>query len=346
MRAASTLILLLWIGLFPAGAEADSAEAVTEIEASADAFSDDEPSTPSEQGWLRIAPRVTRQLSPSMLLTVAPVLEADTHGDVDRGRLYDDEDRGPRRAPLRFERLSLRFDLGTVKVEIGKQPLTWGRTDAISPTDNLTPRDWTDPLREVRLSPWAVRVNVEKRRWEGELALVPHYTPSRLPRLGGRWAPVEPVRVANPIFPAAGPPELEVELDFAEAEFPSTTFDNVQTGVRFGRRGVLAEWAVSYYRGFDDAPHFDAFVGELDPAAAIVPVTLTPRFSELEVVGADGVWLAGAWALRAEAGHFRFAEDVDDDFLLYEIDTEWTRRAWRLVAGYADQSGGERASGS
>ncbi|MCP4202246.1 MAG: hypothetical protein GY769_09950, partial [bacterium] len=46
------------------------------------------------------------------------------------------------------------------------------------------------------------------------------------------------------------------------------------------------------------------------------------------------------------AGHFRFAEDVDDDFLLYEIDTEWTRRAWRLVAGYADQSGGERASGS
>ncbi len=346
MRVARhALISMLWVGLCAPGAAYDTADTVVEIEASADAFADGEPSKPSEQGWLRIAPRVTRQLSSRLLLTAAPVLEADSHGDIGRDRLYDDRDRDLRRAPLRFERLSLRFDLGPVKVEIGKQPLTWGRTDAVQATDNLTPRDWTDPLREARLSPWAVRFNFERSRWEGELALVPRYAPSRLPRVGGRWAPVEPIRVANPLFPAAGPPELEVDLEVAAGEFPSTTLDNLQTGVRFGRRGGRAEWAVSYYRGFDDAPRLEPFVGELDPATATVSILLRPRFAELEVVGADAVLLAGAWALRAEAGHFRFPEGLDDDFLLYEVDLEWTRGARRVVIGYVDRSGAERASG-
>ena len=339
MGARRALFLLLWVGLCAPGAAGDT---VVEIEASADAFSGGQP---SPQGWLRIAPRLTQQLSPRLLFTAAPVLDADSHGDVGRDPVYDDEDRSLSRAPLRFERLSLRFDLGAVKVEIGRQPLTWGRTDAVNATDNLTPRDWTDPLREVRLSPWAVRVNVERRRWEGELALVPRYAPSRLPRFGGRWALIEPIRVANPIFPAAGPPELEVELDFVEAEFPSTTLENVQTGARFGRRGGRAEWAISYYRGFDDTPHFDPSVAGPDPATGTLRVALTPRFPRLEVVGADGVFLAGAWALRAEAGRFRFPEGLDDDFLLYEVDAEWARGAWRLVAGYADVSGDTRTGG-
>lgn len=339
MTTGRAAILLLWLGLCPPVAASD---VVVEIEASGDAFSTGEP---ARQGWLRVAPRVTQRLSPRVLLTLAPVLEADTRGDVDREPLYDDEDRDLRRALLRFERLSLRFDLGAVKVEVGKQPLTWGRTDAVNPTDNLTPRDWTDPLREVRLSPWALRVNVEKRRWEGELALVPRYASSRLPRLGGRWAPLEPIPVANPLLPIVGPAELEVEFDLVDPEFPGTTFDHLQTGVRLGRRGPRAEWAVSYFRGFDDAPHFDPAVSEPDPAAAILPVSLTPRFPRLEVVGADGVLLAGAWALRAEAGRFRFPEGRDDGFLLYEVDAEWTRGAVRLVAGYADLSGETRAGG-
>lgn len=341
MRPTSAALFSLSLALCPPGAAADAAtDAVVEIELSGDAFPESEP--PS-QGWLRIAPRVTRQLSPRVLLTVAPVFEADTHGDVDRSRLYDHDDRAPRRALLRLERLSLRFDLGAVKVEVGRQPLTWGRTDAINPTDNLTPRDWTDALREARLSPWALRVNVEKRRWDAELALVPPYAPSRLPRIGGRWAPIEPIRIANLLDTGADRPALEVRLDVAEPDYPSTTLDNVQAGLKLGRRGGRGEWAVSYYRGFDDAPHFDPSVGAPDPAAGILPVTLTPRFPRLEVVGADGVLLAGAWALRAEAGHFRFPDGRDESFLLYEVDAEWTRGAWRAVAGFADLSGQRRA---
>ncbi len=332
-RRMGAVFLLLAVGLWqPAGAD----DAVVAIDLVGDLFP---AGAPSSQGWLRIAPRVTRRLSPRVAVLVAPVLEADTHSDVDRSTFYDDDDRGRQRALLRFDRLSLRFELGAVRLEVGKQPLTWGRTDAINPTDNLTPRDWTDPLREVRLSPWAVRVNVEKRRWEAELALVPRYAPSRLPRLGGRWAPLEPGPLADPAFPAAGPPELELEL--AAARFPATDLNNLQAGLRLGRRGTRTEWALSYYRGFDDAPHFDVDVGRPAPGAATLPVTLRPRYPRLEVAGADGVLLAGAWALRGEAGHFRFPEGRDDDFLLWELDAELTRGSWQFVAGYADVAGAD-----
>ena len=324
-------------------ARAGATDTVVDVQLAGDAFARGDPSA---QGWLRIAPRLTRRLSPRVVLLVAPVLEADSHGEVDRATLYEDDDRGDRRALLRFDRLSLRFDLGAVRLEVGKQPLTWGRTDAINPTDNLTPRDWTDPLNEVRLSPWAVRLAVEKLRWEGELALVPRYAPSRLPALGGRWAPIGPLPVADPALPPIGSPELEPDLCLAEPRFPATTLDNLQAGVRLGRRGGRAEWALSYFRGFDDAPRFDLAVGLPDPATATLPITLRPRFPRLDVAGADGVLLAGRWALRAEAGHFRFPEGEEEDFLLWELDAEWTRRSWRVVAGYADVSGaGEGGAG-
>ena len=97
------LILSLWFALWVIAATSQAADTSVEIEASVDAFADGEP---SEQSWLRIAPRVTRRLSPRVLLTVAPVLEVDSHGDIDGGGLYDDGDRGIGRAPLRFDRLS------------------------------------------------------------------------------------------------------------------------------------------------------------------------------------------------------------------------------------------------
>jgi hypothetical protein len=330
-------VLLLLAGLCrPAGAT----DTVTAVDLIGDVFTRGDPAV---QGWLRIAPRATRRLSPRVVLVVAPVLEVDTHGDVDRTTVYVDDDRGSQRALLRFDRLSLRFELGAVRLEVGKQPLTWGRTDAINPTDNLTPRDWTDPLREVRLSPWAVRVNVEKRRWEGELALVPRYAPSRLPRLGGRWAMIELQPVASPSYPATGPPELLPVLGFGDPGYPSVSLDDLQAGLRLGRRSGRGEWALSYYRGFDDAPHFDLSVGPPDPGTASLPVTLQPRFPRLEVFGADGVLLAGAWALRGEAARFRFPEGLDEDFLLWELDAEWTRRSWQLVVGYAEGSGAREA---
>jgi hypothetical protein len=342
-RRSATILLLLIASCGPGSAgPATATDFVVDVDLIGDFFPQGDPFA---QGWVRVAPRVTQHLTPRIVFTAAPVAEADTHGDIDRDTLYDDDDRSAQRALLRFERLSLRFDLGSIKLEVGKQPLTWGRTDLINPTDNLTPRDWTDPLREIRLSPWSLRANLEKGRWEGELALVPHYAPSRLPRLGGRWAPLEPVSVVNPLFPLVGPPELEVEFMFTAPEFPATTLDNLQTGVRFGRRGSRAEWALSYYRGFDDAAHLDVSLGTPDLTAGILPIAVESRFPRLDVAGADGVVLVGAWALRGEAGYFRFPEDSEDSFVLYEVDAEWTRGSWQLVAGYADFSGAERVAG-
>src|SRR5262249_54766607 len=114
---------------------------------------------PPRQAWFRIAPDFSVRLSERAVFTFRPVLEADTHGEISRRHLFDEEDRELVRSPLRFESLSIKLDLGHLDLELGRQKLAWGRTDGVNPTDNLTPRDWTDPLDEQRLSPWALRAN-------------------------------------------------------------------------------------------------------------------------------------------------------------------------------------------
>jgi hypothetical protein len=84
---------------------------------------------------------------------VAAIFELDSHGEIRRDRIFDETDRGLARAPLRFRDLALGLRSGPVTVLIGRQRLTWKRASFVNATDNLAPRDWTDPLEEARLSP-------------------------------------------------------------------------------------------------------------------------------------------------------------------------------------------------
>jgi hypothetical protein len=301
----------------------------------------DESDSPRGQGWLILEPRYATDLSPRIVFSVRAVLATDTHGDISRHHVFDAEDRELLRSPLRFAQLSLKLDLGALDLEAGRQMLSWGRTDGVRPTDNLTPRDWTDPLEEERLSPWAVRANLEKGRWSGEAAVVARYAPSRLPVLGGRWFPAGPDSAANPLYPAVGPKTLELTYEWEEAVFPPTTLANSQYGVKGGHRGERAEWTLSFYRGFDDSPRVTATPGIPRLEAGVQPVIFTRRFPRLNVAGGDMVVLAGSWAFRGEAGYFHYTEGLDDGYLLYEAEAEWTRGNWSAILGYADVAGAD-----
>jgi hypothetical protein len=300
---------------------------------------------PSLQAWWLISPRVTVHLSPRTTLLIRVAGEVDSHGEISRHRLYDEEDREIDRSLVRFEELLVRIDLGAVDLSIGRQMLAWGRTDGVNATDNLTPRDWTDPLDEQRLSPWAVAANFERGRWTGELVAVPRFAPSRLPTLGGRWFETDPPEVANPAFPGAGPRKLDLELLYGDVSFPTTTLGNIQGAVKGGYRGRRTEWTLSYFRGYDDAAHLSADPGTPDLLAGVAPVRLDRRFPRLDVTGADGVILIGSWALRGEAGYFHFPEGGDDGYMLYEAEVEWNRGSWSVITGYADLEGAESVGG-
>src|SRR5262245_43472874 len=171
--------------------------------------------SPDVQAWFRGTYTLDAEPRPWLFARVAVHLEADSHHEISRDRLYDDDDRDRRRAAMRFRDLALGFRSGGLTLVLGRQRLTWARTTFVNATDNLTPRDWTDPLDEARLSPWAADATFERGRWSVEGALVPRYAPSRLPQIGSRW-----------LLPGSG------GGGFAVAPFPAVTWENVQAGVR------------------------------------------------------------------------------------------------------------------
>ena len=301
------LLALLVAATAPAGAVNQGGS----IAFTADAYRTGDP---GRQGWMRALYALDASPQPWVFLKVAAILELDTHGEIRRDRLYDDADRGLSRAPLRFRDLAVGFRAGETTIVLGRQRLTWKRTTFANPIDNLSPRDWTDPLDEARLSPVALDVAWERARWAVEGALVPRYAPSRLPQLGGRWFDTQ----------AAG-----VELSWGQARFPPVSWDTLQGAVRGGYRGSRGEAQASYFRGFDDAPR-------LIPVAT----TLERRFVKLEVTGVDGEVFLGAFVVRAEAAYFHFPDRTDAGYALYQVEGEWSGSGWRVIAGYGATVGG------
>lgn len=329
--------VLAVLAILSAGAPAIAAETGLTIEGRADAYPHGEP---SPQAWFRGTFKLQASPLPKLFVRVRWVLERDSAGEIRRDELYRDDDRGIARAASRFDDLLVGVRVGRATVEVGKQRLTWGRTTFIQATDNLTPRDWTDPLDEVRLSPWSVRASFDTGTLWVDGAVVPRYAPSRLPRLGGRWFAVAPAVVPNPAFPTSGPPALRVVPAYGTDDFPAVTWSTLQGAIRGGYRGARGEGTISVFRGYDDAPVLTAVPGLPDPVAGTVPVTLHRAAARLDVYGADGEVLAGAWIVRGEAGYFRYPSGERDAFVLYQVEAQWSRGSWLAIAGYGDATGG------
>ncbi len=268
---------------------------------------------PSYQGWFRGTYSLDAQPRRWFFIKLGAIVEHDSHGEIRRDRLYDDTDRGLMRAPLRFRDLALGFRAGETTIVAGRQRLTWQRTTFVNATDNLSPRDWTDPLDPARLSPYAVDASWEHGRWSLEGALVPRYAPSRLPQLGGRWFETAPVT-----------------FEWGDAAYPPVSWDTLQGGARGGVRGSAGEVRLSYFRGYDDAPRITPIVTVLDRS-----------FVKLEVAGVDGEVLVGAFAIRGEAGYFHFPGGADDGYALFQVECEWSGSGWRVIGGYGDTVGGD-----
>ena len=72
----------------------------------------------------------------------------------------------------------------------GKQPVRWGKTDILVPTDRFAPRDYLEVTDNDFLGVTGARVLYEKSGNTVDVVWLPRFTPSRLPLLGTRWAPV------------------------------------------------------------------------------------------------------------------------------------------------------------
>jgi hypothetical protein len=73
-----------------------------------------------------------------------------------------------------------------LRVRTGKQIYDWSVTNTISPSDNISPRDWTDIIRSERIGVPSLDVRLGYDSYV-QFVYIPLFSPSKLPVAGSRW---------------------------------------------------------------------------------------------------------------------------------------------------------------
>ena len=248
-------------------------------------------------GEIRLRPTASYAPLEPLLFYVEGDFRADSEGFAE-SYMDDPAERSGRRwiADLREAYIDCKADwLG---IRIGKQIFDWSVTDTVSPSDNISPRDWTDILESERVGVPAVSLRFGYSTY-AELVYMPWFTPSKLPVIGGRWERDLPPALVN-----------------GEQEILGR--DNGQVSLRTGTTFEGFDIGAVYYRGYGYSPSF-----RLSPVAAGL-FELIPVYRFEEVYAASVAGALGMFGVRGELGYF--SQSDEDDFVQYVlgIDREWS----------------------
>ena len=187
--------------------------------------------------------------------------------------------------------------LGQVELSAGKQRRSWGSTDGVNPVDALNPSDLTFPPDARKLAVPMFHADVYADDARVQLALVPAFTPSRLPGEAWQAAP-EPQLPPGVTLVGVLPPEEQA---------PAAELANLQ----FGARGTLTlgtfDVSGTYFYGFRDQPTLS---GRLEPTDSPGQVRLRPvlNYDRVHLLGLDFSGAVGDVVLRGE-GAYLISED-------------------------------------
>jgi len=191
---------------------------------------------------------------------------------------------GRSEARFKFVEGYLNWHGAQLDLRIGKQIVAWGRADAVNPTDNLTPRDFTVllPLEEnQRLGTVALKLDWSLTpEYTLELFATPFFEPSKIPL---------------PIPAGARTRE----------RLPSRELSDTEVGIKLNHTGGAVDWSLSFYHGYSLLPEIR--LADLAPAPGLL---LDLRYPQIEVVGADVARSYGGYGLRGEAA-FVVPRDYD-----------------------------------
>lgn len=258
-------------------------------------------------------------------LTLSGSVDAriDTFGLVERAWGFDVRDRGLQRRPLSLRHAAATLRKGTFAIDLGKQFVRWGKADILNPTDRFAPRDFLEVTEDEFLAVTGVRGRYERGSHSFDLVWVPTFTPSRIPLIGRRWAPVQPQTLGTTGF-----------VDLAPV-LPERS----QYGARWNVLGPGFDLSLSYFDGFNHLPQFTAA-----PLSGRPLVALQRTYAPLRMGGAD-VALPLRWlTVKGEIATLVTTSQQADNVVLYVVQLERQSGELSLVAGYAGEIVTERRS--
>lgn len=186
-------------------------------------------------------------------------------------------------------------------LRLGKQMITWGRSDEIIPLDLVNPQDLTRffvPYREDRKIPvWMTNVEWYADQLSINAVWVPFFTSSRIADPGWDWAPAMP----------AVPPAIEMGGHLIPAHIRCREED-IENRIRYSQYGLKLTWQaensifdVIYYNGRDP-------VGVPETAISLddngIWVDIQKRHPNVQVLGAAFSTVFGKFVLRGDAAFY------------------------------------------
>ncbi|MES2261193.1 MAG: hypothetical protein V4724_21970 [Pseudomonadota bacterium] len=183
----------------------------------------------------------------------------------------------------RVRELYWRDNLGPLELKLGRQLVVWGRADGVNPTDNLSPRDFT------QLAP-----DDGDQRYGNEVAQLRLNT--GIGSVSALWFP----HAASHTLPLPAQPNLRYTVQAPRASQWGIKWETVAEGV---------DGSISYFHGIDPMP--DLALSGVDESGASIAVRNHPA----RVLGADISFTRGAIVWRAEAAAMQTGSGGSADFM-------------------------------
>ncbi|HEY4180912.1 MAG TPA: hypothetical protein VGM90_28915 [Kofleriaceae bacterium] len=164
--------------------------------------------------------------------------------------------------------------LGSFEARLGKRIIVWGRADAVNPTDNLTPRDYTllvSDDADQRVGAYCAELAWHHGSWTVTSIWLPGFQPSVVPL----------------------PATLAVQ-----EQAPRWVDSEQQAAFKLERSGERIDWSLSYFDGYDRIP---------DLAGSGSGILL--EHHRTRVIGADAATVVGRYQVRSE-----MAVSITDDW--------------------------------
>ncbi|MCF8362456.1 MAG: hypothetical protein K9G70_07515 [Prolixibacteraceae bacterium] len=190
---------------------------------------------------------------------------------------------------------------------MGKQIISWGTTDGINPVNNINPVDYSDLLDtdDETIGVYALRAQWFFNMADIDVVYTPVASFGVLPGTNSRWFPSAKMMG----LPA---PIDDIGLTIRENE-PKKSFANGEIGLRIRKRMPGADFAISYYNGYDHLPGF--ILGMNSDNLPEQGLVLVEDYRRQQVFGAELVlMLPWGWAFRGESALFvPEGDDTNDE---------------------------------
>ena len=258
---------------------------------------------------------------------------ASSHDHVEDSWRLDFSDRTLKRPRLSIRRLTATVTRGRFTLDVGKQVIRWGKTDIVTPTDRFAPRDFLNVVDNELLAVTGARGVIQADQETFEIVWLPRFTPSRVPLVDQRWAPLPPLARGIPIVDANAP-------------LP----DGSQTGLRWGHVGSAIEYSLSFFDGFNHLPNMDALTTFNAESAEIAQpacsacsarsalIVVRRIYPSIRAYGVDAAVPTRWFTIKGEAAYFTSSSPDTDEYLLYVLQLERQTGEWVLVGGYAGEA--------